>query len=233
MKKSSSSPPNSKSGACRRRIFIVDDHPITRYGLAQMLNQEPDLVICGEAETAQQAFTALKPPLPHLVVADVAMPGQSIIEFLKNLKAQYRDLPVLILSTHDESIYAERLMRAGARGYIMKSEGGANLLKAIRQVLQGQPYLSVAMSTKVLEAFGGRSARVAESVLGKLTDREFEVFQLLGEGKTNREVARQLCISPKTVEAHRLNLSQKLKIKTPAQLIRFAVEHKQDEFLPR
>ena len=211
--------------AARRRVFIVDDHPITRYGLTQLLNGEPDLCVCGESAEAQQALAAIKPPLPDLVVADVAMPGKSVIEFLKDLRAFHPGVPVLILSTHEESIYAERLIRAGARGYIMKSEGGANLLKAIRLVLQGQPYLSAAMSAHMFEALGGRRAAMGEATLGKLTDREFEVFQLLGEGKTNREVAKQLCLSPKTVETHRLNLCRKLNCKTPPQLIRYAVEY--------
>ncbi len=215
---------NPAPSRARRRIFIVDDHPITRYGLSQLLNHEPDLAVCGEAADARQALSAIRPPLPDLVVADVAMPGQSVIEFLKDLKVLHPQVPVLILSTYDESIYAERMVRAGAHGYIMKSEGGASLLQAIRQVLQGQPYLSPAMTIRMVETLGGRRDGIVPSPLGKLTDREFEILQCLGQGKTNRQVAKQLCVSPKTVEAHRLSLYRKLNLRTVGQLIRYAVQ---------
>ncbi len=218
------SPGSAAAASGRRRVFLVDDHPITRYGLAQLIGREPDLTVCGEASTAQEAFSSMHPPLPDLVVADVAMAGKSVIEFLKDLRAVHPGVPVLILSMHDEMVYAERLIRAGARGYIMKSEGGASLLKAIRQVLEGRPYLSEGLSAQLFETLAGRTLHAGTSVLGRLTDREFEIFHLLGHGKTNREMARQLCISPKTVEVHRLSLCSKLRLKTPAQLIRYAVQ---------
>jgi DNA-binding NarL/FixJ family response regulator len=212
----------------RRRIFIVDDHPIMRYGLTQLLSQEPDLTVCGEAEEARQALSRIKPPLPELVVADVGMPGQSVVEFIKDLKALHPGLPVLILSTYDETIYAERMVQAGARGYIMKSEGGAHLLRAIRQVLGGQPYLSPAMAARVFDSFGGRRERAGDTRLSKLTDREFEILHYLGQGKSNRQVAKELCLSPKTIEAHRLSLYRKLGFKTPGQLVRYAVQLEQE-----
>jgi DNA-binding NarL/FixJ family response regulator len=212
----------------RRRIFIVDDHPIMRYGLTQLLSHEPDLAVCGEAEEARQALSRIKAPLPELVVADVGMPGQSVVEFIKDLKALHPGLPVLVLSTYDETIYAERMVRAGARGYIMKSEGGTLLLKAIRQVLAGQPYLSPAMTARVFDSFGGRRERPGAAAPAKLSDREFEILQYLGQGKSNRQVAKELCLSPKTVEAHRLNLYRKLNFKTPGQLVRYAVQLEQE-----
>ncbi len=135
----------------RRRIFVLDDHPIMRYGLKQLLNREPDLMVSGEAGEAEEALATLEPPLPDLVLADVGLPGKSVEEFLEELRARHPAVPVLILSTHDETLHAERLMRAGARGYIMKSEGGAHLLKAIRQVMKGETYLSRAMMTKLSE----------------------------------------------------------------------------------
>ena len=141
MKRSPQPCPSPRPVPTRRRVFIVDDHPITRYGLSQLLQGEPDLAVWGEAGDATEAFAALKPPLPELVLADLAMPGRSVVEFIKDLRALHPELPVLILSTHDETVYAERVVRAGAWGYVMKSEGGKNLLKTIRQVLQGQPYL--------------------------------------------------------------------------------------------
>lgn len=222
---SPSAPPPAETP--RKRIFLLDDHPIMRHGLSQLFNAEPDLLVCGEAENAQQALAAMKPPLPDLILADVAMPGKSIIEFVKDMQALHAGVPVLVFSMHEESAYAERLVRAGARGYLMKAESSATLLLAVRQILQGQPYLSPAMSARAFASFGGHRTPGVESPLDALTDREFEVFQLLGEGKTNREVARQLSLSPKTVEAHRLNLCRKLKLSSPGQLIRFAVEQGQ------
>jgi DNA-binding NarL/FixJ family response regulator len=199
-------------------------------GLAHLIGGEPDLRVVGEAGTADAALAAMammRPPLPDLVVADISMPGKNVIEFIKDLHVLHPQVAVLILSMHDESVFAERMVRAGARGYVMKSEGGAVLIQAIRQVLRGEPYLSGAMSTQVIEALGGHHRAEGDVSLGSLTDREFEVFELLGEGKTNREVAKQLSISPKTVEAHRMNLSRKLQLGTAAQLMRRAVLHSQ------
>lgn len=213
-----------------RGILIVEDHPVTRMGLSQLIRGESDLRVLGEAGTADAALACLAkmpPPLPDLVVADISMPGKNVIEFIKDLHVLHPRVSVLILSMHDESVYAERLLRAGARGYVMKSEGGDVLLKAIRQVLKGEPYLSRAMSAQVIDALGGHHREADDVSLGSLTDREFEVFELLGDGKTNREVAKQLSISPKTVEAHRVNLSRKLQLGTSAQLIRRAVLYSQ------
>jgi DNA-binding NarL/FixJ family response regulator len=225
MKKMPPAPARPALAPKRRRIFILDDHPVTRFGLTQMLNREQDLIVCGEAEDARQALSVIRAPWPDLIVADVGMPGKSVIEFIKDLHAAHAGVPVLILSTYDEAIYAERLIRAGARGYIMKSEGGASLLTAMRHVLAGQPYLSPAMAARMFDAFGGRAAAAKAAPLGRLTDREFEILQWLGQGKSNREVAEQLCISPKTVEVHRLSLCRKLQLRTPGQLIRYAVQH--------
>jgi DNA-binding NarL/FixJ family response regulator len=219
-----------RAAALRRGIFIVEDHPVTRMGLSHLIRGEPDLRVVGEAGTADAALAAIagiRSPWPDLVVADISMPGKNVIEFIKDLHALHPEVAVLIFSMHDESVYAERMVRAGARGYIMKSEGGGALLQAIRQVLRGEPYLSRAMSAQVIEALGGHHRAEDDVSLGSLTDREFEVFELLGEGKTNREVAKQLSISPKTVEAHRMNLSRKLQFGTAAQLMRRAVLYSQ------
>jgi DNA-binding NarL/FixJ family response regulator len=219
-----------RPSASRRGIFILDDHPVTRLGLAQLIRGEPDLRVWGEAGTADAALAAMagmRAALPDLVLADISMPGRNVIEFMKDLHVLHPGVAVLILSMHDESVFAERMVRAGARGYVMKSEGGDVVIQAIRQVLKGEPYLSRAMSTRVIEALAGHHRAVDDVSLGCLTDREFEVFELLGEGKTNREVAKQLSISPKTVEAHRMNLSRKLQLGTAAQLMRKAVLHSQ------
>src|SRR5205814_8173648 len=205
------------------RILIVDDHPMMRQGLAQLVNNEPDLAVCCEAENAHQALAAIDKALPDLVLADITLPDKGGIELIKDIQALHPGLAVLVISMHDESLYAERVLRAGGRGYIMKQEGGKKLMEAIRQVLNGQIYVSEKMSAKLLEIFSGRRGDAGGSPVAKLTDREFEVFQLIGQGKGTKEIAAQLHLSAKTVEVHRLNIKQKLNLQTAAELIRHAV----------
>jgi DNA-binding NarL/FixJ family response regulator len=197
----------------RRRILIVDDHPFMRAGLAQLIDRQADLVVCGEAGNAGV----------DLVLTDMTMPGRSGLDFLKDLLALHPALPVLVVSMHDEMVYAERALRAGARGYIMKEAGGENLLAALRQVLAGQVYVSPRMSAQLLDSFSGRKTRDADSPFGKLTDREFEVFQMIGRGSSTREIAQQLGLSTKTVDVHRGNLKAKLDLKDTTALVRHAV----------
>jgi DNA-binding NarL/FixJ family response regulator len=207
----------------RKRIFIVDDHPITRYGVTQLINHEPDLLVFGEAESAQQALVAIKSAPPDLVLADITMPGRSGLEFIKDLRAQHPHVPVLVMSMHDESIYAERVLRAGGRGYIMKSEGGEKLLEALRQVLSGQICVSQKVSAGVLEVLthGGNRARGGTPRL--LSDREFEVFQLIGQGLSTQQIGRRLNLSVKTVGTHRQHIKEKLNVRTAPELIKQAV----------
>lgn len=207
----------------RKNILIVDDHPITRNGLRELLNQEPDLCVCGEAESAADALAMIKTSQPDLVLADLTLIGKSGLEFIKDLRALHPSVVVLAVSMHDETIYAERVLKAGARGYIMKSEGGAKLLKAIRAVLQGSIYVSDKMSARILGLFAGQRARGSESPLGRLTDREFEVFHLIGHGLATREIGKRLHLSPKTVDTHRLNIKSKLEIKSLPELMQYAV----------
>jgi DNA-binding NarL/FixJ family response regulator len=207
----------------RKRILILDDHPITRYGLSQLINHEPDLLVCGEAEDAPQALADIRTSRPDLVLADITMPGKNGLEFIKDLQIQQPSLPVLVISMHDESIYAERVLRAGGRGYIMKSAGGEKVLEAIRQVLQGQVYVSKTMSAALLDQFTRRHSAVPESAPAALTDREFEVFQLIGQGLSARQIGQRLNLSPKTVATHRQHIKQKLKLRTGPELIRHAV----------
>jgi DNA-binding NarL/FixJ family response regulator len=207
----------------RRRIFILDDHPITRYGLGQLINHERDLVVCGEAESASRALAAIKSARPDLVLADITMPGKSGLEFIKDLRAQHPSLPVLVMSMHDESLYAERVLRAGGRGYIMKNEGGERLLEAIRQVLQGQVYVSQQMSAALLDVFTRRHSSRSEVTPGVLSDREFEIFQLIGQGMSAQQIGQRLNLSIKTVGTHRQHIKQKLKARTGPELIRLAV----------
>ena len=207
----------------RKRILIVDDHPMMRQGLAQLIGAEPDLAICGEAENAERALDSIGDLKPDLVLADISLPGKNGLELIKDFHAMQPGLPVLVISMHDESLYAERVLRAGGRGYIMKQEGGKKLMLAIRQVLEGKIYVSEKMSAEILEMFSGRRAGTESSPVEKLTDREFEVFQLIGQGKGTRESAEKLHLSIKTVEVHRANIKAKLKLKSASEMIRFAV----------
>jgi DNA-binding NarL/FixJ family response regulator len=204
-------------------VFIVDDHPMMRQGLAQLVNNEPDLIACGEAEGAQQALEFITSNKPDLVLADISLPDKHGLELIKDLQALHPGLPVLVVSMHDESLYAERVLRAGGRGYIMKQEGGKKMMEAIRTVLSGQIYVSEKMSAKILEIFSGRRSETNRSPIEKLTDREFEVFQMIGQGRGTRQIAETLHLSVKTVEVHRLHIKEKLELADAPSLVRYAV----------
>jgi DNA-binding NarL/FixJ family response regulator len=217
------SPAVSKSVVTRKRILLVDDHPMMRAGLAQIINQQPELEVCGEAGDPAEALRALPRCAPDLVVTDITMPGRSGVEFIKDMLALHPRLSILVISMHDEVIYAERVLRAGARGYVMKEAGAEKLLAAIRQVLNGQVYVSEKMSARLLDAMTRQQARGSHSPIGKLSDREFEVFQLIGQGRNTRDIAAQLRLSPKTVDVHRSHIKDKLELKDATALIRYAV----------
>ena len=207
----------------RRRILLVDDHPFMRAGLAQMIDRQSDMRVCGEAGNPSEALQAVSQLNPDLVLSDLTMPGRSGLEFIKDLKAAHEAVAILVVSMHDESVFAERALRAGARGYIMKEAGGENLLAAIRQVLRGEVYVSPRMSARILEGLSGTRPRGSKSPIEKLTDREFEVFQLIGQGKSTRDIAAQLHLSPKTVDVHRANIKEKLDLTDATALVRHAV----------
>ena len=215
----------SKKSAARnqKRIMIVDDHPMMRQGLAQLIGAEPDLAVCGEAENAGQALDAISALKPDLVLADISLPGKNGLELIKDFHAVQPGLPVLVISMHDESLYAERVLRAGGRGYIMKQEGGKKLMQAIRQVLGGKIYVSEKMSAEILETFSSQRAGTGGSPVEQLTDREFEVFQLIGQGNGTRTIAERLHLSIKTVETHRQNIRTKLNVHTVAGLTKYAI----------
>lgn len=221
--------PSSSSTAARKRILLVDDHPLMREGVAQWINREPDLEVCGQVETAAEALRAVEKLKPDLVLTDIALPGRNGLELIKDLRVLHPTLAVLVLSMHDESLYAGRALRAGARGYIMKRAGGDRVARGIREVLQGRMALSPDMATRLLEEYSGSRPRAGQSSLTVLSDREFEVFELLGEGKTNQEIAQQLRLSHKTVETHRLSIRRKLKLRTTAELIRYAIQYAERE----
>ena len=212
-----------QTARARSRIFIVDDHPITRHGLKELLNHEADLMVCGEADSAPEALAGIKSARPNLVLADITMAGKSGLELLKDMRALHPEVPVLVLSMHDENIFAERIMRAGGRGYLMKCAGGAELLIAIRRVLGGEIYLSRKMSAQMLDMLSTRRKTGKHPTLGRLTDREFEVFQLMGQGLAAREIGGRLHISSKTVDTHRLHIKDKLEFQSLPELMKHAV----------
>jgi len=210
--------------ASRRRVLVVDDHAVLREGLVAQINAEPDLVVCGEAEDAQAAIGAAEKLAPDLVVADISLPGRNGLELIRDLHAIHPELPVLVLSMHDASLFAERVLRAGGRGYVSKQQSGGQLIQAIRHVLRGQIYLSDEVATRLLDSFAGRPDRLKPaSPVELLTDRELEVFNLIGQAKETKDICVRLSMSAKTVEAHRANIKRKLKLKTGPELTRHAV----------
>lgn len=215
--------PSRQTMKTQKRILLVDDHPITRYGLTQLINREPDLLVCGDAESAAQALAAIKSARPDLVLVDITMPGRSGLEFIKDMQAQHPGVALLVMSMHDETIYAERVLRAGGRGYIMKNEGGEKVLEAIHRVLHGEVYVSQSVSAALLDLLTRQRSSVAEATPGVLSDREFEVFQLMGQGLSARQIGQRLNLSVKTVGTHRQHIKQKLKLQTGPELIRQAV----------
>ena len=206
----------------RKKIFIVDDHPMMREGLAQLIGHETDLVVCGEADDAAQALEQIEKLQPDLALVDITLRSTSGLELIKDLRIRAPALSILVISMHDESLYAERVLRAGGRGYVMKQEGGKKLMEAIRQVLSGKTYVSERISAKIFDLFSGRPTE-SSSPVERLTDREFEVFRLIGQGLSTKQIAEKLRVSAKTVEVHRVNIKQKLKVATAAELIHFAV----------
>lgn len=223
MNPSRKQPTNRSKPAAKRRVLVVDDHPMTRSGLAAILNLQADLEVCHEAGSPAEAMSVLGRLKPDLMITDMTMPGRSGIEFLKDVHALAPELPMLVLSMHDEMLFAERALRAGARGYLMKDAGAAKVLEVIRLILAGESYASPKFSARLLDAMTGRRPRGSSSPIEKLSDREFEVFQLLGAGKSTKEVAQALNLSPKTVDVHRGHIKEKLQIKDASSLVHHAV----------
>ena len=206
------------------RVLLVDDHPIVRQGLALIIDREPDLCVCGEAEGAHTAFHAITTLRPDIVVLDISLSGPDGLDVLKELRLKTSSLPVLILSMHDESIYAERAMRAGANGYIMKQEATEKVLVAIRRILQGDVYLSDRLTTTMLQHYVRGSSPAKLSPLVNLTDRELEVFRLIGEGHATRQIADELHLSVKTIESYQAHIKEKLGLRNARELVQHAIE---------
>ncbi len=208
----------------RKKIFIVDDHPIMRRGLAELINLEKDLVVCGEAESAQTALEFIKLHEPDVALVDLSLKNESGLELIKDIKVRFPDLLMLVLSMHDEAFYAERVLRAGAKGYIMKGQATGLVLVAIRKILAGEVYLSEAISSKILRNITGGKTEKAGSSVDQLSDRELEVFRLIGAGFGTRQIAEKFSRSVKTVETYREHIKQKLDLKDSAQLTQTAIQ---------
>ena len=213
----------------RSRVFLVDDHPVVREGLAIVLGQAGELLVCGMAADAAEAMAAIQMETPDVIVADLALPGLGGIEFIKQLKTRHPEIPVLVLSMHDENIYAERVLRAGAKGYLMKQEASAKVVAAVRQVLAGEIFVSEAVKGKILlglsKGAGGKNGFSEE----QLTDRELEVYQWIGRGRGTRQIAETLHLSKKTVETHCANIKKKLRLSSSPQLMSSAVRWMQEQ----
>jgi DNA-binding NarL/FixJ family response regulator len=208
----------------KRMIFIVDDHPIVRQGLALLINREPDLAVCGDAEETSSALRRIEELNPDLVIVDISLNGPDGLDLLKNIRSRDPNLPVLILSMMDELLYAERALRAGANGYIMKQQATEQVLTAIRRILGGEIYLSERMANKMLHLFVGGSPKEQTSPVADLTDRELEVFRLIGEGHGTRQIAEQLHLSIKTVESYQAHIKEKLLLKNGRELVQRAIQ---------
>jgi len=207
----------------RKRILLVDDHPLLREGIAQLVNEQPDLQVCGEAEDRAGALALLEGARPDLAVVDISLKDQSGLELIKDFKARVPGLLVLVLSMHDETLYAERALRAGARGYIMKREASHKVLDAIRHILAGGVFVSDKIVAGILDKVSGRPPPSAPSALATLSDRELDVLLLIGKGYGSQQIAQQLHVSVKTVETHRANLKLKLKLGSGGELLQYAI----------
>jgi DNA-binding NarL/FixJ family response regulator len=206
----------------RTRILLVDDHAVVRFGIAQLINREGDLVVCGEEEDAGKALAAIARLNPDMVIADISLKDSSGLELMRNIKAQYSRLPVLVVSAHDESIYAEIAFRAGALGYLMKGEGLEKVVPAIRRVLSGNIYVSESLAAKMLNQQILGQTDIHQPAVKSLSDRELEVFQLIGRWKKTSEIAQELHLSIKTIEYYREQIKRKLNLKNASELTHYA-----------
>ena len=215
-------PPPRKLG--KARVLLIDDHAILRQGLAQLINQEADMAVCGEAEEAPKGFEAVNTLKPDVAVVDISLKGGNGLELIKNIKASHPNLPILVLSMHDESLYAERALRAGGLGYIMKEEAAESVIVGIRKVLKGEIVLSDKMQAKLLHQLVSGRLKQGGSAIDTLSDRELEVFRMIGEGRSTRQIAEDLHLSVRTVEAYREYIKEKLNLKNATELVQQAFQ---------
>jgi len=212
-----------KTAENKTKILIVDDHPIVRRGLAELINHENDLAVCGHAEDSHEALRAIRELTPNMAVVDISLKETSGMELIKDINAQYPDLPVLALSMHDESLYAERALRAGAKGYIMKQEATENVIVAIRKILSGEIYVSDKMTARMMRKLVAGQTEMSTSPIECLSDRELEVFHLAGKGYGTRQVSERLHLSIKTIETYRARIKEKLNLADATELLQHAI----------
>ena len=208
----------------KKRILLVDDHPILRKGLVRLIDSKDEFVVCGEASTAADAMALIRELEPHLAIVDIGLPGASGIELTKTIRAEFQKLPVLILSMHEEAFYATRALRAGAMGYIVKQDAIDNIAEALQEALNGRCYLSPVIAAQLQHNGPDKQIHPTDDPVSLLTDREFEIFELIGKGHEIREISHALGVSPKTVETHRTNIKEKLKLKNARQVTHLAVQ---------
>jgi DNA-binding NarL/FixJ family response regulator len=209
--------------SARSRVFIVDDHAMFREGLCQLIEHDPALTVCGDAADAQMAMQGIRSSNPDVVLVDITLADSSGLELVKTIRNELEDLPVLVVSMHDESLYAERALRAGAMGYVMKNEPARTVMAAIHSVLRGEMYLSQKMSSSVLSKFMRGETEEPMSPLEILSDRELEVFRMLGQGKGTRQIAQDLDLSIPTIQSFRNRIKEKLHLKTATELVLHAI----------
>src|SRR6202140_3567245 len=225
----SQNPAVKSQAAVKKRVLVVDDHPIVRQGLTLLINREPDLVVCGEAEESMGAMHVLASARPDVLIVDISLNGPDGLDLLKNIRTTHPNLPVLILSMHDESIYAERALRAGANGYIMKQEATEKVLIAVRRILNGEIYVSDRIANKMLKHYITGSGTLRNSSIADLSDRELEVFRLIGEGHGTRQIAEELHLSVKTVESYQAHIKEKLSLRSARELMQHAIQWSMNE----
>lgn len=217
------------SGAARRRVYIVDDHTMFREGLRQLIEREAGLTVCGDAPDAAAALRGIRVSKPDVVIVDISLAGASGIDLIKDIKAEFEDLPVLVVSMHDESLYAERALRSGAMGYVMKHEPAKTVKAAIQKVLGGDMYLSEKMSTSVINRLMRGQSEPSKSPIATLSDRELEVFRLLGQGKGVRLIGEQLGVTIPTVNSFRNRIKDKLRLKSSTEVMLHAIQWVRDD----
>jgi DNA-binding NarL/FixJ family response regulator len=217
--------PTGLSGGKRRarRVLIVDDHPIVRQGLRRVMENEEDLTVCGEAETARDARALIKELSPDVVIADISLKQGDGIELVRDVRAHHPQLPILVLSMHDETIYAERMLSAGANGYIMKQAASEQFLVSLRRVLDGGIYVSEAVGNNMIQKFAAGGSYISANPIDRLSNRELQILHMIGKGMSTRETAHSLNLSIKTVESHRQRIKRKLNLTTGTQLVQYAV----------
>ncbi len=208
----------------RTRILIVDDHPIVRQGLAELINHEGDLVVCGQAEDSHGAMKAIRELNPNMAIIDISLKETSGLELIKDIHSQHADVPVLALSMHDETLYAERALRAGAMGYIMKQEATENVIGAVRKILGGEIYVSDRMAGRMVRKLVTGQTETSTSQVDSLSDRELEVFHLIGKGHGTRQISERLHLSVKTIETYRAHIKEKLNLADAAELLQYAIQ---------